>query len=136
LAPVRDAKAMIASMSPTLGNGVFVFCRTADRAIADACFEQAIGFFAEAEGSSFILPIAAAERLGVDHSIPMRLITLTVHSALDGVGLTSAVAGTLANLQIPCNIVAAFHHDHVFVPYEQADQALAALVELQQHEGS
>ena len=54
---------------------------------------------------------------------------LTVHSDLAGVGLTAAVAAALADANIPCNIVAAFHHDHVFVPAGQAQQALAALVD-------
>lgn len=46
----------------------------------------------------------------------MRCMTLQVYSALEGVGLTAAVSQTLAEHDIPCNIVAAFQHDHVFVP--------------------
>jgi hypothetical protein len=46
----------------------------------------------------------------------MACLTLRVHSALDGVGLTAAVASALAEIGIPCNMVAAFHHDHAFVP--------------------
>jgi hypothetical protein len=89
----------------------------------------------EAEGRSFILPVAEAEALGFDCSIPMRQITLMVNSALDGVGLTAAVSGELARLNIPCNMVAAHHHDHVFVPGEMADRALAALSEMQAARG-
>jgi uncharacterized protein len=48
--------------------------------------------------------------------LAMRQITLDVHSALDGVGLTAAVAVALAAEGIPCNMIAAHHHDHVFVP--------------------
>jgi hypothetical protein len=57
----------------------------------------------------------------------MRRITLTVHSALDGIGLTAAVSAELTAAGIPCNVVAALHHDHVFVPAAQAEAALAAL---------
>ena len=62
----------------------------------------------------------------------MRRIVLTVHSALDGVGLTAAVASALAAEQIPCNVVAAFHHDHVFVPADMAKRALAILEALEE----
>lgn len=57
-------------------------------------------------------------------------ITLTVHSALDGVGLTAAVAGGLAAAGIACNVIAGFHHDHLFVPWERRDEALAILQRL------
>jgi len=59
--------------------------------------------------------------------IPMRRITLRVNSALDGVGLTAAVSAALARKGIPANVVAAYHHDHVFVPAAQAEAALEVL---------
>jgi hypothetical protein len=62
----------------------------------------------------------------------MRQITLNVFSALEGVGLTAAVAVALADAGIACNMVAAFHHDHVFVPEAQAEAALKVLRELSQ----
>ncbi|WP_409995099.1 ACT domain-containing protein [Rhizobium leguminosarum] len=61
----------------------------------------------------------------------MRQITLNVNSALDDVGLTAGVAASLAEAGIPCNMVAAYHHDHVFVPSGLADRALNLLVALQ-----
>jgi hypothetical protein len=61
----------------------------------------------------------------------MRCITLNVYSALDGVGLTAAVARALADLGIACNMVAGFHHDHAFVPATRADDALQGLLALQ-----
>ncbi|HCH95585.1 MAG TPA: hypothetical protein DFK13_12220, partial [Erythrobacter sp.] len=54
-------------------------------------------------------------------------ITLTVHSDLEGVGLTSAVSGALADAGIACNMIAAFHHDHAFVPCPRAAEALDVL---------
>ncbi|MEL6410886.1 MAG: ACT domain-containing protein, partial [Pseudomonadota bacterium] len=68
-----------------------------------------------------------ATDLGYEAELPMARITLSVHSALDGVGLTAAVSGLLANNAIPCNMVAAFHHDHVFVPVDQAERAMQLL---------
>ena len=57
-------------------------------------------------------------------------ITLQVHSALEGVGLTAAVAGALAEAGIACNVVAGFHHDHLFVPWARRVEALAILQRL------
>ena len=60
----------------------------------------------------------------------MRQITLMVHSALDGVGLTAAVANALAAEGCPCNVVAAYHHDHIFVAVQDADKAMKVLCKM------
>ena len=73
---------------------------------------------------------------GLPTDMAMARITLSVHSALDGVGLTAAVAAALAEAGIPCNMVAAFHHDHAFVPLADAPRALAILKELAEAEGA
>jgi hypothetical protein len=128
---VKDGRAMVAGMTPVLAEGDFVFATTADPALAASAAAKALGSFREAEGLSLILPLAEARKLGFDCAMPMRQITLNVYSALDGTGLTAAVAGALAEDGIPCNMVAAFHHDHVFVPAEMAERAMVLLKELQ-----
>lgn len=129
--PVRGAKEMLAGMSPGLVEGDYVFCSTEDAGLADRARTHAIGWFKESEGMSLILPLTDARSLGFNCASPMRQITLSVYSALDGVGLTAAVAAALAEQGIPCNMVAAFHHDHVFVPRDLAEQALHLLQALQ-----
>jgi hypothetical protein len=122
---------MIASMAPELFPGSFAFVGCGERPeLETACREVAIAMFHEVEGLSFVLPFATAQALGFD-ALPMRRITLTVYSALDGVGLTAAVASALAERGIACNMIAAFHHDHVFVPEGRAEEAMAVLCELQ-----
>ena len=54
-------------------------------------------------------------------------LTLTVHSALDSVGLTAAVATALAERGISGNVLAGHDHDHVLVPVDRADDAITAL---------
>ncbi len=54
-------------------------------------------------------------------------ITLGVHSSLAAVGLTARVAEALAERGISANMIAGFHHDHVFVPWERRAEALAIL---------
>lgn len=124
---IRDAAAMIAGMAPALDPETYAFVTAPDPALAARAAPLARATFAEDEGLSLILPLAAAQSMGFADLIPMARITLTVPSALDGTGLTAAVAGALAAAAIPCNMVAAFHHDHVFVPVECAATALAVL---------
>lgn len=118
---------MIAGMDPVLMPGRFVFCTVADGAVPS----DALGTFREEEGLSVLLPVARAEALGLPVESPMRQITLRVYSALDGVGLTAAVAGVLAEAGIACNMMAARLHDHAFVPEARAEEALALLKALQ-----
>ncbi len=61
---------------------------------------------------------------------PFAKITLTVHSDLNAVGLTVAVSAALAKEKISTNVVAAYYHDHVFVPYERRQDAMKALMRL------
>lgn len=124
---VGEAQAMIASMEPVLVPGEVVFCSTSDAGLLSAALPKARAVFAEQEGASLILPRPEAGALGFDADQPMRQITLQVFSALDGVGLTAAVANALAAEAIPSNIVAAYHHDHVFVPAGMAERALEVL---------
>lgn len=63
-------------------------------------------------------------------AIAFACITLTVHSALDSVGLTALVATRLAEQQISCNVIAGYHHDHLLVPADRADDAVALLTGL------
>ena len=121
---VRDTAAMIGGMSPQLSARAFVF------ATLDAAPPEAIATIREEEGLSVILPIDAARARGLPTDLPMRRITLRVHSALDGVGLTAAVATVLAGAGIACNMVAGHHHDHAFVPEGRADEALSLLERL------
>ena len=51
-------------------------------------------------------------------------------SALDAVGLTAVVAAALADDGIPANVVAGFHHDHVFVPVDRGRAAMLVLAAL------
>jgi len=122
---VSDAQRMVAEMAPVRRDGAFCFCTlTVENS---ALLAHAIGTFREAEGLSLILPVEHARAAGLPVDQPMACITLSVFSALEGVGLTAAVATTLADAGIACNMVAAFHHDHAFVPYTLAEKALDVL---------
>lgn len=83
--------------------------------------------FREQEGWAVILRREVAEQTGMTWTFPCAWISLRVHSSLQAVGLTAAVADALAGAGIACNTVAAYHHDHVFVPPDRADEAIDIL---------
>lgn len=84
----------------------------------------------EEEGTSLVLEQHKADAFRMEYSSVFAWITLTVHSSLDAVGLTAAVANTLASAGIPCNVIAGYHHDHLLVPSSRVDDAMAALSQL------
>ncbi|WP_025660963.1 ACT domain-containing protein [Rhizobium sp. IBUN] len=129
---VKDTRAMLSRMTPALMDGEFVFCVTSDEDVAQLAVPDALAWFREHEGTSLILSRGRAAELGFNCDAPMRRIVLEVFSSLEGVGLTAAVASALAARSIPCNMVAAYHHDHVFVPVAMADLALEILLKLQE----
>ncbi|WP_209021243.1 ACT domain-containing protein [Paracoccus ravus] len=135
MALAHTASEMIKGMSPRLRSGRFVFATTTDPDQAARLISEALCIYREAEGLSLILPLALASREGLACDLPMICITLEVFSALQGVGLTAAVSAALAGQGIPCNMVAAYHHDHVFVPESHSGEAMRALIELQAGQG-
>ena len=86
---------------------------------------NAIVVVREAEGTTVIESIA--DHTPADGEPQWAQITLAVDSSLEAVGLTAAVAKALSDAGIPCNVVAAMHHDHLFVPWAQRDAAMTAL---------
>ena len=54
-------------------------------------------------------------------------LELSVYSDLQAVGFLAKVAAALSEAGVPCNAVAAYHHDHIFVPEAKAEIAIAAI---------
>lgn len=54
-------------------------------------------------------------------------LELSVFSDLQAVGFLAHVAAALSAANVPCNAVAAFHHDHIFVPEVKAEAAILAI---------
>jgi hypothetical protein len=88
---------------------------------------EAAAMIEEEEGTTFVVEREVAERAGVPWSFAAAWLTVEVHTALEGVGLTAWLARTLAGASIPCNVLAGFHHDHLLVPVDRADEAIAAI---------
>ena len=127
----KSASEMISGMQPYLQSEVYVFVTKPHPCAVERYLEQALCIFEEDEGVSMIMSVANAESRGFAVDQRMRCITLKVFSSLEGVGLTAAVSGALAEAGIACNVVAAFHHDHLFAPEDRAEQAMDVLTALQ-----
>ena len=125
----RDLAALLKDMKPEMQPGIFVFCTIVANAPVPAVVNPLLNF-REQEGTTLVVPREEAEAAGLSCAFPSRLITLTVPSALDAVGFLAAITARLAAAGISVNAVSAFHHDHLFVPVDRADEAMAALSEI------
>jgi uncharacterized protein len=119
---------LLKSLNPVLQPGEYVFCLVAD--LSQLHGEEAILVFKEAEGITVILEKQVADRLQLRYSLMTAWITLTVHSSLAAIGLTAAFTQALAAEGISCNVVAAFYHDHIFVPVKDSKKAIETLINL------
>ncbi|MFD3925427.1 ACT domain-containing protein [Streptomyces sp. NPDC058614] len=122
-----DLQKLLSSMSPELRPGRYVFT------VAEAGIPAGVTpvvTVAEQEGLTLVVRLEEADTAGLAYDYVAGWITLRVHSALDAVGLTAAVAQELAAAGLSCNVVAGFHHDHLFVPHERAAEAVTVLEDL------
>ncbi|WP_169946534.1 ACT domain-containing protein [Microbispora sp. H11081] len=128
-----DLRTLLATMRPELNPGRYVFT-TVGRDLPPGV--RPVVTVAEEEGLTAVLPQLEADAAGLAYDYVAGWITLRVHSALDAVGLTAAVAQALAAAGLSCNVVAGFHHDHLFVPYDRAGEAVEVLESLARHGGN
>jgi uncharacterized protein len=131
--PVSNLEQLLASMQPALNAGIYVFSTV--HPDSNVSRLAPVATFREREGLTVIVDESTALREGLPVLFRAAWITLSVHSDLQAVGLTAAVAEALAKAGISCNVVAAAFHDHIFVPIERADDALAQLALLQAQTG-
>ncbi|PHN00844.1 ACT domain-containing protein [Flavilitoribacter nigricans] len=125
MAGEKDLQLLLRNMAPLQRDGVYVFTTHPDP--DPQTLAAAIATFREPEGITCILPRAKADEWELSYTGLMAWITLQIHSSLEAVGLTAAVATALAAEEISCNAVAAYYHDHLFVPLGDAPRALEIL---------
>jgi hypothetical protein len=119
-----DLAAMLATLEATVRPDEYVY------AVVDAghpAVPLAAATVAEDEGLTVVLRRADADSHAVPYDFVAAWLTLTVHSALEAVGLTAAFARALGDAGISCNVLAGFHHDHLLVPAAEQARALAVI---------
>jgi hypothetical protein len=118
LAGERDLSQLLQDLKPRLYLKRYTF----DAAAKSVLRADQFAIVREEEGLTSIHP---------DPQGDWARISLEVHSSLEAVGLTGVMASRLAELGISVNVVAALHHDHLFVPWDRREDALACLRALQ-----
>lgn len=112
---MSDLAFLLKEMRPVLHAQSYTF------SVGGVVPDDAFATVRETEGLTVIAPAESGE---------WARISLSVHSSLSAVGLSAALSKALAQQDISCNIVAGYHHDHLFVPWQRRDEALAALIAL------
>ena len=124
-----DLHYLIQHMQPELQQEQLVFCTVSDD-LASTHLANAQAMIRESEGITLVLTLSYASQHQLTFDTVFRQISLTVASDLEAVGLTAAFATALAEHDIPANVLAGYHHDHILVPEHLAEQAMACLTEL------
>lgn len=121
-----DLATLLRALDPVLDPVEYGFGMLAPGAALRGPVEP-LGLFREDEGMTVIASADTLAAAGIEQSRGWARITLRVHSSLEAVGLTASVSRALAERGIGANMVAAYRHDHVFVPWERRHDAMAAL---------
>jgi len=120
-----DLNVLIQSMEPLLHNETYVFATVDNSFKFDAL--RPLLVFRELEGTTLIVSRQAALEANLAHEFACKMITLNIHSSLDAVGFLARITTRLAALEMGVNPVSGFYHDHLFVPENRAEDALAEL---------
>lgn len=104
---------------------VYVFCSFPDFTLPDGL--ATFCTVRELEGLTAVIEQSDAHRLCLPYTYESRLITLTVRSSPEVVGFIAVISRELAQAGIPCNAIAGYCHDHIFVPVERAEESMTVL---------
>lgn len=117
--PERDLTELLRTLRVYEHAGLWVY-DTTDEAPQ---LEGSIFCFREREGWSQIRPATSRD----DATQLWVWLELAVYSDLHAIGFLAHVSAALTAAQIPCNVIAAYHHDHLFVPASNRERALDVL---------
>ena len=117
-----DLNRMLRTLEPILDPRRFSFTTDPNMTMAEAAHLSPIGMFQEAEGLTVIVEGGDGPHFS--------MISLSVHSSLEAVGLTAALSRALGDAGISANVVAAYFHDHVFVQESEGERAVSVLRDL------
>ena len=123
----KDLQQLLASMSPVLMKGEFVFCTFKGARYGDFAHLEPLASMSESEGLTLVISKSTADDNEYEYDAVFKGITLLIHSSLEAVGLTAAFSTKLTEHGISANVIAGYYHDHIFVPTVLADKAIEVL---------
>jgi hypothetical protein len=118
----HDLDRLLATLEPVVRPGEFIFA-----SLQGTPAVECEVIVREDEGTTCVVRREVADTMGWPYDFVAGWITLRVHSALAAIGLTAAVSQSLTQRGISCNVVAGYFHDHLLVPIDRVDDAMAAL---------
>lgn len=127
MASEQSCHELVANLAPHLDPNPWVFTQLGTE-IEPSFTDQ--GIFALIREDEGLTAIQRANPAVADDPLLFARITLQVYSDLEAVGLTAAISRALTDRGICANVVAGFHHDHVFVPFHRGEEALQCLADL------
>jgi hypothetical protein len=116
---------LVGSMRPVVRDGEYVFV-----SLSAPPGVPCEAMIREDEGITCVVTRETADEMGWPYDFIAGWITLQVHSALEAVGLTASVSQAMTSQGISCNVIAGYFHDHLLVPVDRIDDAVAALGKL------
>jgi hypothetical protein len=126
MAAISDLTAMLRGVEPVLAPEAYGIVSLAALPAGLVPFATV----AEAEGLTVIAGQRALIAAGVaeaEGAARWARISLMLHSDLEALGLTAAFSTALGEKGISANVVAGYFHDHIFVQWDRAEAAMAAL---------
>ena len=121
---------LIATMQPIMSAEQYVVCSFAKASYGDYCELSPLASLQEEEGLTLVVRKQEADSAHLTYNQIFRCITLNVHSSLQAVGFTAAIATELTKHQISANMMAGMFHDHLLIQQEKAEHALLVLQRL------
>lgn len=104
----------------------YAFASTSDMGSFEV--EKVIGFFREEEGYTIIATTDYLNLIGLSFEGEFAMLSISIHTSLEMVGLTAVLATKLSDAGISANVVAGYYHDHIFVQYSKREKAVEALM--------
>jgi len=131
MAGITDIQVLLKDMKPVLDKTEYVFTSFEVNNLNEKIISlNPLATFQENEGLTAVITKKTAEQQNLACDAVFNKITLEVHSSLEAVGLTAAIATALTANNISANVIAGYYHDHIFVLVDNAELALATLIEL------
>ena len=112
------------NLNYSLHSDSFVFCSLDSNSFVEG---DVLMSFREKEGMTYIVSEQCAQNAGIAIEERWAMISVDTVTSLSATGITANISTVLASHKIPCNMVAAFYHDHFFVPFDLCEEALVVL---------
>ena len=130
---ISDLKELLKNMEPEIIEGKYYIASLDESQLMalTGYLDYITCIYREKEGLTILFSEEIKEDITqlTDNEIvgPFAMITLNVHSDLMAVGFLAKITEVLAKEKISVNAFSAYHHDHLFVPYDRKDDAIKAL---------